>query len=75
MSTQTELPTAGADLSLDGLRSGPPTVSVPRAGQYLGVSRAYAYQMAREGRLPTISLGERRVRVPVVGLLRLLGAD
>ncbi|MDP0399220.1 MULTISPECIES: helix-turn-helix transcriptional regulator [Tsukamurella] len=75
MSTQTESSTAASDLSLDGLRSGPPTVSVPRAGQYIGVSKAYAYQMAREGRLPTIRLGERRVRVPVVGLLRLLGAE
>ncbi|MEZ0053244.1 excisionase family DNA binding protein [Mycobacterium sp. MAA66] len=59
--------------SLDELRSGPPTISVEQAARYLGVSRGYAYGMAREGRLPTIQLGAKRVRVPSAGLLRLLG--
>jgi excisionase family DNA binding protein len=62
-------------LTLDALRSGPPTVSVDRAAEYLGVSRAYAYVMAREGRLPAIKLGRRRVRVSSAGLLRLLTGD
>ena len=61
--------------TLDELRSGPPTVSVPRAAQYLGISRAYAYAMAREGQLPVIRLGEHRIRVSSVGLLRMLGAE
>ncbi len=65
--------TETAPLTLDELRSGPPTISVERAAQYLGVSRAYAYAMAREGRLPAIKLGAKRVRVPSAGLLRLLG--
>lgn len=59
--------------TLDELRSGPPTLSIEQAARYLGVSRAYGYQMAREGRLPTIKLGERRVRVPALALLKLLG--
>lgn len=59
-------------LTLDELRSGPPIISVERAAQYLGVSRAYAYAMAREGRLPAIKLGAKRVRVPSAGLLRLI---
>lgn len=67
--------TAHAPLTLDDLRSGPPTISVERAGQYLGVSRAYAYAMAREGRLPTIKLGTRRVRVPTAALLRMLTGE
>ncbi len=58
--------------TLDELRDGPPTVSVPRAAQYLGVSRAYAYAMARDGRLPVIRLSEHRVRVSSFGLLRML---
>lgn len=41
----------------------------------MGVSRAFAYQMAREGQLPTIKLGTRRVRVPTAALLRLLEGD
>ncbi|BAX97124.1 hypothetical protein MSTE_01807 [Mycobacteroides stephanolepidis] len=59
--------------TLDELRSGPPTLSVEQAGRYLGVSRAYAYSMAREGRLPVIELGTRRVRVPTAALLKMLG--
>ncbi|WP_326544680.1 helix-turn-helix domain-containing protein [Mycobacterium sp. 2-64] len=62
-------------LTLADLQSGPPTVSVERAGQYLGVSRAFAYQMAREGLLPTIKLGARRVRVPAAALLRMLSGE
>ncbi|MCV7300665.1 helix-turn-helix domain-containing protein [Mycobacterium barrassiae] len=58
--------------TLDELRCGPPTLSVEQAVKYLGVSRAYGYQMARDGRLPTIKLGERRVRVPAMALLRML---
>lgn len=61
--------------TLDELRTGPPTLSIEQAAKYLGVSRAYGYQMAREGRLPTIKLGAKRIRVPALGLLRLLGGE
>lgn len=61
--------------TLDELRSGPPTLSIEQAARYLGVSRAYGYTMAREGRLPTIKLGARRVRVPALSLLKLLGGE
>lgn len=63
------------DLTLDALRDGPPTVSVDRAAEYLGVSRAYGYVMAREGRLPVLKLGPRRVRVSSAGLLRMLTGE
>ena len=73
MSTQSDTIMTTATLPiLDELRSGPPTVSVPRAGQYLGLSRACAYRGAREGWLPTIKLGDRRRVVPTVALLRML---
>lgn len=61
--------------TLDELRSGPPTLSIEQAARYLGVSRAYGYAMAREGRLPTIKLGAKRVRVPALALLKMLGGD
>jgi len=61
--------------TLDELRSGPTTLSIEQAARYLGVSRAYGYSMAREGRLPTIKLGERRMRVPALALLKMLGDD
>lgn len=60
---------------LDELRSGPPTVSVERAAKLLGVSRGHAYFMARDGLLPVIKVGDKRVRVPVAGLLRLLEGE
>jgi len=73
MSTQIENTATTATLPiLDELRSGPPTVSVPRAGEYLGVSRACAYKGAREGWLPTIKIGDRRRVVPTAALLRML---
>jgi excisionase family DNA binding protein len=62
-------------LTLDDLAAEGITTSVERAAQYLGISRAYGYQMAREGVLPTIKLGPRRLRVPTAGLRKMLAAD
>ena len=42
----------------------PLLVSVPDAARHLGIARGLAYQMARDGRLPTVRLGKRAVRVP-----------
>ena len=67
--------TAKTVLTLDDLRAEGVTVSIERAGLYLGVSRAYAYQMGREGLLPTIKLGSKRVRVPTAALIKLLSGE
>lgn len=64
--------TAQTTLTLDDLRREPPTISITRSSEYLGVSRAYAYAMAKQGRLPTIQLGERRIRVRTAALIRIL---
>jgi excisionase family DNA binding protein len=37
------------------------TITVEEAGRLLGISRGLAYQMAREGRIPTIRFGKRLV--------------
>jgi len=50
------------------------TVSIPEAAEMLGVSVRHAYDLAREGRLPVISLGARKV-VPVHQLEKLLRGD
>ncbi|MBP2639696.1 MAG: DNA-binding protein, excisionase family [Firmicutes bacterium] len=50
----------------------PMAVTIETAGQLLGISRSLSYQMAKEGKLPTIKLGERRLLVPMVGLEKLL---
>ena len=71
----TQIVTTGTVPTLEELRSGPPTVSVARTAQYLGVSRAYAYAMARDGRLPVIRLSDHRVRVSSIGLLRMLEGE
>ena len=47
-------------------------VSVAEAGHLLGVSRAFAYELAARGELPTIHLG-RRIVVPKVALLAMVG--
>ena len=51
-----------------------PTISVERAGQVLGISRASAYQAAQTGELPTIRFG-RRLLVPTAVLARMLGQE
>jgi hypothetical protein len=51
-----------------------PTMSIPDAGEILGLSRASAYQAARRGEIPTIPIGRRRV-VPTARLRRMLGLD
>jgi excisionase family DNA binding protein len=47
------------------------TVSIPEAGQMLGISRNQAYECAKRGEIPTIKLGARIV-VPRVALMRML---
>jgi hypothetical protein len=64
-------------MTVEQLRSLPPTVSVERAAEILGVSRGTAFNMAREflatGRgLPVLRCG-RRLVVLVPRLLQLLG--
>ena len=52
----------------------PPTISVEKAGEILGVSRRSAYRAAETGELPTLRLG-RRLLVPTPKLLAMLGLD
>jgi hypothetical protein len=40
-----------------------PTISVPRAGRILGMSRNAAYAAARDGRLPTVPISPSRLVV------------
>jgi excisionase family DNA binding protein len=37
------------------------TITVEQAGEILGISRALAYEMARQGKLPTLRFGKRIV--------------
>ena len=54
------------------IESLPPTISVERAGELLGVSRRAAYRAATRGQIPTLRVG-RRLLVPTQRLLDLLG--
>lgn len=51
-----------------------PTLTVPVAGKYLGLSRDSAYAAAHRGDLPVIRIGRRMV-VPTAALRKLLGVD
>ncbi|CAN5794952.1 hypothetical protein BH23ACT8_BH23ACT8_09340 [soil metagenome] len=57
-------------MTLDDL---PPTLSVEKAGQIIGISRRSAYRAAARGELPTFKVG-RRLLVPTLRLLDMLGA-
>ncbi|MDP8929659.1 MAG: helix-turn-helix domain-containing protein [Actinomycetota bacterium] len=56
-------------MSLRGL---PPTLTVEKAGQLLGVSRYAAYRAASTGEIPVLRLG-RRLVVPTARLLAMPG--
>ena len=45
--------------------------TVAEAGELLGISRAFAYELVARGELPVIRLGRRRL-VPKVALLAIL---
>jgi len=47
------------------------TITVAQAARMLGISRGLAYQMAREGTIPTLRFG-RRLVVPRKAMERLL---
>jgi excisionase family DNA binding protein len=47
-------------------------VTIAEAGELLGISRAFAYELVARGELPIICLGRRRL-VPKVALLALVG--
>jgi excisionase family DNA binding protein len=47
------------------------TLSITEAAKALGISRSFAYEAAREGKIPVIRLGTRML-VPVAALDRML---
>ena len=49
------------------------TVSIAEAADMLGIGRATAYEWARQGLLPSLSMG-RRVLVPYKALHRMIDA-
>jgi excisionase family DNA binding protein len=49
-------------------KNDPLLISVPDVARQLGIAKGLAYQMARDGRLPTVRLGKRAVRVPLARL-------
>jgi excisionase family DNA binding protein len=73
-----ELPTlSGQALSsvrgVFGLGGDRLVLSVAEAGELLGISRAFAYELVARGELPVVRFG-RRIVVPKAALLELLGA-
>jgi excisionase family DNA binding protein len=49
-------------------------LTVAEAGELLGISRAFAYELVARGELPVIRLGRRRL-VPRRALLALIDPD
>ena len=49
------------------------TITVPEAGELLGLGRAAAYEAARSGQLPVLRIGHRLL-VPIAQLEKLVGA-
>ncbi len=43
-------------------------LTIPEVAERLSVPRAYAYELARRGELPTVRVGKKYVRVPAAAL-------
>jgi len=54
-------------------KGGSLTMTVEEAGEALGISRALAYQLVQQGRLPAIRISDRRWVVPRKALDDFLG--
>jgi excisionase family DNA binding protein len=67
------MPTHTSDDALDELRS-KPTISIEGYARVMGISRSFAYSLAREGEIPIIRVG-RRFRVPSAAILRMLEGE
>ncbi len=48
------------------------TLSIEEAGEVLGIGRSLAYLLARQGRLPVLRLGRKRLVVPKSALEEML---
>jgi excisionase family DNA binding protein len=46
-------------------------ITVPEAAKMLGISRNFAYQLVREGKIPSIRLG-KRILIPKIALEEML---
>jgi len=46
-------------------------ITVPEAAEMLGISRNFAYQLVREGKLPSIRFG-KRILIPRAALEKIL---
>jgi excisionase family DNA binding protein len=51
------------------------TLTILEASRQLGISRGLTYQLAREGKLPVIRLGQKRLLIPRAKLLRWIEGD
>lgn len=51
-----------------------PTLTVDQVAAILGISRASAYNAVRDGQIPSIELGRRKL-VPTAALRSMLGLD
>ena len=65
---QTQFPLTDGAVRPDRL-----VLTIAEAGELLGISRAFAYELAARGELPVLRLG-RRLLVPRRALLELVGA-
>ena len=62
-------------IAMDNEVNGKLAYSIEEAAAALGISRCLAYELVRQGKIPSIRLGERRLIVPVAALNRMLGGQ
>ncbi len=48
------------------------TLNIPECAKLLGISRGAAYDLAAQGKLPVLYLGQKRMVVPIAALEKML---
>jgi excisionase family DNA binding protein len=51
------------------------TITVPEAGEMLGIGRNQAYEAAARGEIPVIRIGKKRMVVPLPAFERMLRGE
>jgi len=53
----------------------PLAVTIEKAARLLGISRNLAYKLVKEGKIPSLKMGQKRLLVPLAKLEKMLECE
>lgn len=49
-----------------------PTMSVPEVCKVLGISRSLGFKLVKEGKIPAMRLGQKRLVIPTTAVIQMI---